>query len=302
MKKLLSLLISLVLIINTISMSVAFAETKYVEVTEASAPIRNDCYDTGNVLYWVPRGTMLEVLDSTYNWYLRQWYKVSYDTGYSCCVGWIWSGNVIEHKHNYVKYNYNGNTFGVCEKCKTISVERVSTVKLNKADALAAAIPLAATAAAADGPIPVGDIAAVFILGLAYLELGREASYTQIREMVGAIAIDDYIRDSNVCNNYSFYKVQRVSGGLIKIDNICMNVFQAFICSRYCGIDVWTHSQEAAVLCVDMNSSGWFGPERDNNKPDYYYHFHYGWDHNHQDVGTHVFFGRTENGQEPGFY
>lgn len=299
MKKLFALLISLVLVANLFPMSLAMAETQYVEVTESSAPIRDDCYETGNALYWVPRGTMLQVIDSKLNGYLNRWYRVSYDTGYSCALGWIWSGNVKEHKHNFIRYRYNGNTFGVCEGCKTVAVEKVTTVPVKKANALAAAMPAAAAAAALDGPIPVGDIAAGFILVLACLEMNMDVTETEVREWVGEIAIDDYI-ESDTCSELSFYRVYRSGGLLKKMDGQCLNAFQAFICSRYKGFDVWTMSPEQAYICANMNYGGWY-MERDKDRPDYYYHYHYGIDAAHKETDTHVFFGRTETGLEPGF-
>ena len=299
MKKMFTVLIALIMLINLLPVSVASAETEYVEVSEYSAAIRNDYYDTSDVLQWVSRGTMLRVLDSKLNWHLNRWFKVEYDTGYSCCIGWIWSGEVNTHQHNYVKYNYNGNTFGVCSKCNSIAIEKVSTVKRGSAEALAATLPAAAGLAAADGPLPVGDIAGVFILVLASLELGQTASNTQMREWVRTASLDEFARSRNACDEFSFYKVQRTNDGrLIKIDNICMNIFQAFVCSRYLGIDVWTPSPDAALICAGMNGR-FYGPERDLDQVDYYYHFHYGKDKQNKEAKTHVFFGPTDSGLVP---
>ena len=301
MKKFLSVFLSLVLLINILPLGAAMADTQYVEVTADSAPIRDDYYETGSVLYWASRGGMLKVVKTKTNMYFNKWYYVEYDTGYSCGRGWIYSGNIKEHSHNYQTYNYNGNKFGVCTKCGTVSIERTRTVEMSRADAFVAALPAAGVAAGADGPIPAGDVVAVVILGLALLELGQTPSTYQIQEWAESVDIADYVREDNTCSIESFYKVQR-AGNLVKIDNRCMNAFQAFLCSRFLGYDVWTMDPQAAVLCASMNGGRFFGPERDANKADYYYHYHYGTDHQHKDTETHVFFGQTESGLVPATY
>ena len=299
MKKFLSVFLSLVLLINILPLGAAMADTQYVEVTADSAPIRNDYYETGDALQWVSRGTMLKVIKTKTNMYFNKWYQVEYETGYSCVRGWIYSGNIKEHSHNYQTYEYNGNKFGVCTKCGTISVERVRTVETTRADALAAALPAAGVAAGADGPIPVGDIVGLFILGLACLEIGRTPTTTMIREWIDSISIPDYIRENNACTVESFYLVS-LGDNLQKLDNNCMNPFQAFVASRYYGFNVWTMDPDAALLCVSFNGSRFFGPEKDSKNPDRKYnHYHYGRDHKDKDAETHVFFGTNNWGETP---
>ena len=301
MKKVFSVLIALVLLVNLLPLSTALADTKYVEVVARNAAIRDDYYDTGNVLAWVSWDTRLRVIDSKTNWYLNKWYKVEYDTGYSCVRGWIYSGDVAEHTHRYQEYYYNGNKFGVCTSCGAVSVEQTRTVEMSRAEALAAALPAAGVAAGADGPIPVGDIVGLFILGLAAIEVGMNPSTYQVKEWADTVDMDEFVREKDTCSNESFYKVQR-AGNLVKIDNICMNTFQAFVCSRFMGIDVWTMSPEAAIACGMLNLGRFFGPERDAGQPDHYYHYHYGTDHNNMDASTHIFFGQTDSGLVPTSY
>ena len=105
--------------------------------------------------------------------------------------------------------------------------------------------------------------------------------------------------ENNQCSVESFFRVERVSTGLRKIDNTCLNAFQAFLCSRFLNTDVWTMSPDAAYLCAAMNGR-FYGPEKDNkNNENKYYHYHYGMNYNDRDANTHVFFGTTDNGDIP---
>ncbi len=301
--KVLAIITSLILIINMLPMSTAVADAEYVEVTENSAPIRNDYYDTGDVLQWVSRGTMLRVIDSKRNLYLNKWYEVQYDTGYSCIRGWIYSGDVSEHSHEYQRFSYNGNTFGICTKCKTVSMERVTTVRSSQADALVAAIPTAGGLAAADGPLPVGEIAGLIVLGIAYLEIGNTVSSTVVREWIDSVSLDEIMRELDSCSPQSFYRVSRTANGLVKKDGECLSVLQAFLESRFNRTDVWTIDKDAAETCAKLNFGRFFGPERDSKDCETkYYHFHYGTSHKNKDASTHVFYGTTDNGETPGLY
>ena len=293
MKKFIAILISIVMLMNLIPMAASASSDNYVEVTKDSAPVRSTYYETGDVCRWVSYGTTLRVVDTTINSHLNTWFKVEYDTNR---YGWIWSGNVKTHQHNYYKVNYNGNTFGICQKCYTISVERVSTVEVNKMDSAALAIPL--VLGACDGLLPIGDVVGVLLVSVAMLEMGQSVTTTQIREMVDTMDLRDYTKGINSCGVESFYKVQPVGNSLQKLDSRCLNVLQAFVCSRFMGINVWTETQAAAMACASMNGY-FYGPERDYDQPGYWYHFHYGRDKNHKETRTHIFFGTNDYGQRP---
>jgi len=293
MKRFVSVLLSVLIVFNLLP-AVSLAETKYVEVKKDSAPIRDTYYDVGNVYEWVGSGTALKVLDTKTNKYHNLWYKVEHNG----TRGWIWEGNVRNHSHNYQRITYNGNTFGVCERCGTISVERVTTVPLKKADSLALAIPSAIGASALDGPFPFGEIAGLFIMGLALIEMSGSATETQIREMAETADLSEFSKGNDQCSLESFYKVQRAGGVLKHIDHKCMDTIQAFICVRYLGIDVWTASPSAALECAAMNW-GRFFMERDSNQPSYYYHYHLGASHKDMDSNAHIFFGTNDLGESP---
>lgn len=297
MKKVLSVFLCVVLLTNLIPIA-ASADTQYVEVIKDSAPIRDTYYETGNVLKWVSRGTMLRVIDTTINSKLNTWLRVEYDTGYSCGWGWIYSGNVSTHQHNYERFYYNGNTFCVCRTCNTISIEKITTVEVSKANSVALALPSAAAAAAVDGPIPVGDVAALFILLIACFEMGQDVTTSQVVEMVDTMDLERFTEGSNQCGLDSFYKVARVPTGLKKIDNKCLNIMQAFVCVRFGFCDVWTETQLSAKLCAAINGNYW-GPEIDADQPNYFQHFHLGTDHKHKDSDLHIFFGTSPSGQYP---
>lgn len=274
----------------------AMAETRYIEVKKDSAPIRDTYYDVGNAYEWVGRGTVMKVIGSKTNKYFNVWYKVEHNG----TVGWIWEGNVRDHTHSYKRVSYNGNTFGICEKCGTISVERVSTMSVQKADSLALAIPTALGASAADGPLPIGEVVGLCILVLAMFDLTGNVTETQIREMADTADLADFSKGSDVCGIESFHKVMRVGGKLKYMDNKCLDAIQAFVCARYLGIDVWTELPSQALICASMNW-GRFFMERDANKPDYYYHYHLGTSHQDMDSQAHIFFGTNDYGEKPSY-
>jgi len=303
MKKIISVLMCLVLLVNVLPMTVALADNDYVVVTKDSAPIRNDYYETGDVMKWVPYGTVLQVVGTKTNSHFNLWLKVRFDDPdrHMCREGWIYSGNVQEHRHNYIRYNYNGNTFCVCEDCHTISIEQVRTVPLSRMDSISLAVPTAIGTAMADSPaIGPADVAAVFILIMAAFEIGTEPQMTEVIEMVDTMDITKFTEGTNKCGIDSYYKVELLPTGLKKMDDKCMNIFQAFICARMNVANVWTETMAAAEACAALNGRGrYFGPERDKEQPAYFYHYHLGRNADHKDSPRHIFFGTNDYGQRP---
>ena len=74
---------------------------------------------------------------------------------------------------------------------------------------------------------------------------------------------------------------------------------EAFICVRFLGFDVWTMIQENAEALAMINMGRYYGPERDKDKPEYWYHYHLGTNYENRDTDTHIFFGTNGYFQVP---
>lgn len=102
-------------------------------------------------------------------------------------------------------------------------------------------------------------------------------------------------RNENICSQYSFRKVQRVNGGLKYIDKYCMDPAEAYIYLTAIGGDVYTESEDSAMMLVaQIHGSGIC--ERDKDKKSYFYHYHLG---TNREIGGHIFFGSNDFGEVP---
>lgn len=90
MKKLMSILLIVVLFVSMLPLNALAATPRYVQVTKDNAPLRSGKAEKYSVVVRATKGTILEVLDSSYNWYLNKWYKVKIANG----SAYIYSGNV----------------------------------------------------------------------------------------------------------------------------------------------------------------------------------------------------------------
>lgn len=90
MKRLTSVLLILCLLMTILPLTALAASRQYVEVTKADAPLRSGNTEKHSVVVRATKGTVLEVLDTSYNTYLNKWYKVKTASG----SAYIYSGNV----------------------------------------------------------------------------------------------------------------------------------------------------------------------------------------------------------------
>lgn len=291
MKKLLSIILAAVMLIGTIPV-VSSAAYSYVEVTRDNAPIRRGCYESSSVAARVSKGTVLEVTGSCHNIYLNKWYRLSYN-GQTC---YIYSGNVKTHSHAYTPLYFNGVTYNICN-CGSITVSASSTAKKNEGVKVASSAALAIPLVAVDGPLPFGDIAAagVLIVGSCIALNLAVPAVEQLAEMISEADFDDYLKKrENVCTVDSFRKVKRVNGTLKYIDNYCMDMVEAYVYVRLVGGDVYTASEDNALMLAAMHGSGIM--ERDKDQESYFYHYHLGLNRN---IKGHIFFGANDFGQVP---
>lgn len=306
MKKAIAVLMTIVLLLTALTPTPAFAATSYYDVTRDNAPIRSEPYETASVIMECPYGMMLEVSGWTVNRYLNKWMEVNVD-GRVC---YIYSGNVDRHSHVYQTVHFNDETYRFC-KCGTI--ERTAGGPKLSGAALTAGTALvrfvnspayygaASAATLADGPFPVGDVIALgmTVIGTCVSAHMAMPTIESIVELVTDEEFNAYLRnrDRNICTPYSFRKVQRLNGALRYIDEYCMDEIEAMIYVRALKGDVYTSSEDAAMMLVAKYGAGVC--ERDKDAVSYYFHYHLTHGNAQKRYGGHVFFGTNDLGQVP---
>ena len=267
-----------------------------VTVTKDNAALRTDANEKASIAFRAPKGTVLEYSGTRTTSFLNRnkWYIISYNGE----TYYLFSGNAEVHVHKWEdQFSFESETYKICNcgyiQVSHITKERISIVK----SAAAAAIPVATGLAVADGPLPVGDIVAGVVLvaaaATAYNVTIPDTSYV---EVITDEAFTDYLKnEGSKCTEFSFRRVMRVGGKLKYMDEYCMDMAEAYVCARYLGIDVYTKSEDAAMIMV----ATFFGSgicERDKDKETYFYHYHFGTDRN---IKVHVFFGANDFGETP---
>lgn len=90
MKRTLTLLLAVVLLVTMLPLTAFAAKKQYLEVTKDNAPIRAKASEKGKIVQRCPKGVILEAEGSKINLYLNKWYKVRWKGD----VCFIYSGNV----------------------------------------------------------------------------------------------------------------------------------------------------------------------------------------------------------------
>lgn len=271
----------------------------YLKVIKNNAPVRAGNTNKGAVIEKVPSGTILECTGSNYNYKLNKWYQVQYlgKTRH------IYSSNVTELSHSYDHLDFDGVTYNICD-CGHVTVTSTTEMKVLQANSFAAYgtqyLPLAATAAASDTVLPVGDAIGLLILAYGAVTMATNSSISSAaaQEISETLDFDKYLKaNSNTCSTASFRMVLRHTGGnLTYLGKTCYNAAQAYILARF-GADVYTTYQANAFLAASMHPGGCFS-EIDKFQPNYYYHYHLGANHGSK-VGGHIFYGLTPSGLTP---
>lgn len=299
LKKIMAVSLSTLLVLgcciyNDIEVQAAETPKKFVDVIVDNADLRSCASKSGEKIADTYYGRVLAVVNETINEYGNLWYEISWE----CEPGdgataYIYSGKVEDHSHAYMCKEVEGVQFSYCN-CGDVYIEETTYMEVSHADALVlGAISTAGATSLTDGPLPVGDlIGAVLVAGtwcLAY----SGAIPSELQDVTTDVDFMEYIRDNGeICSNENFRMVERANGSLQVIGNACLNICQAYVFSRYCKGDVWTSEMSVAQECVKLNRE-YFGPEVDKDKPGYFYHFHYGSDHNNC-VGGHVFYDKGQ--------
>ncbi len=280
MKRIISLLLAVVLVLNYVpaaSAATPMSSDEYIEVTSATAPLREGPGKTYDEIVTLEQGDCLMVTGFTENKHGHIWFEVEY-AGVRC---YIYSEHAEEfHKHNY---NVVSDGLSVC-KCGMYTIDSTSPIlqtgvatagTLLGAEAVAAAGQLSA----AGGTIATGFTAAfpyvaVVVVGGLLIYMAVSKSGTQVRNItkVESIAdVQDLVGSSNNGNTYfaaafSFGKHPALliaSKGMDLneatdyLGKIASNPFRATIAglSGKSMFNIWTFSENLAKkLCVNFTS------------------------------------------------
>lgn len=298
MKKIISMILILSLLIGILPTSASAAGNSYIEVTRENAPIRKEASEKADIVVRCKEGTVLSSTGSCWNWYLNKWYKVDLDGQ----TYYIYSGNVKNHKHDPTDLNINGICYSVC-KCGDVSVSADSEEQKAESQTVLGATSMAIPLMTMDGPLPIGDlIAAGILITSACLSMHYAVPLAEdLAVMLSEVDFDDYLqnRDENTCSTDSFRRVERFPGGLKYTDQYCMDIVEAYVYVRLIQGDVYTANEDAALLLAAMHGSAIM--ERDKASPNkdittYFYHYHLG---TGRVSKAHIFFGLNDAGQGP---
>ncbi len=172
--------------INSHSANVYPQGAKLMEVKKNNAPLRTSYSEKAKAIYKCKTGTVLQVVNQTYNSYNNLWYQVKYNSK----TYWIYSGNVKAHKCDFeylscgdINYSFCncGKVTGQATSCSTVYGVQYTFdggYKLQKTNSLQAVIPpvsqipvkeiiqsgIAAALSIADGPLPFGELLAAALI------------------------------------------------------------------------------------------------------------------------------------------
>ena len=269
-----------------------------LDVKKSNAPIRSGAGSKYAVIARCSDAAVLASSGSCRNGSFRKWYKVDLDGE----TGYIYSGNVSVHKHNEQELHINGVIYGVCN-CGMVTAKASNGKSIGEATKVMGSLTLALPLAAADGPLPIGDIAFAVIAVIA-LCVAHDYPIPETAEISAAVTEADFVdylrgRAENTCSDSSFRRVSRFPGGLKYLDNYCMDRAEAFLYVQLTGCDVYTANENEALLLAAMYGAAIM--ERDKARPSkdittYFYHYHLGTDRTNK---AHVFFGLNDAGVGP---
>lgn len=308
MKRTISIILVVAMLIAVLPAQCFAASTTLLEVTVDNAPIRGANNNKGKVITRCAKGSVLESTGYCINSSLNKWYKVKWNGG----SYYIYSGNVKKHVHSYKSLESCGIHYLICD-CGDIKVDDsvYTVIEVQKVEYQAAYVDLARDLAMADGPFPYGDVAGLAIIagGLAYegALLATQAA-TKALQNINYTAITDVLQNINFSkvkeygkredkDLYTYRAVVRIGGQLKYVDNIKMNIVQAYAYCHDLGMDVYTETFEGAEALAMLGGSHF--SEIDKNKPDYFYHFHYGTNYPRYTTGGHIFYGASPSGLIP---
>lgn len=290
--KLIAAALALAIALSTFPVSAVAvaAQTEYLEVVIDEAPIREDCYKTGKVVARCTRGAVLESSGTITNKHSNTWYRVEYNGK----ERYIYSENVRKHNHNYQSLELENIKVKICKNCGEIAPgENTSSTYMEYVKLATTALPVI------DGALPVGDIIAAILVAYSVAKFSQAMVpvAADIIDQIREIDFSEYLRKraENSCTPYTFRRVVRFPGGLKYLDSDCMDYAEAFVWTLVFRGDVYTASEDAALILASMSPNGSIC-ERDKDKISYFYHYHLSQDRSEK---AHVFFGTNDLGDTP---
>ena len=300
MKRTICLLLVIVMVIGMLPLTAFAASKNYIEVVK-EAPLRTKGDGGASVAMRCEEGVVLESLGTYFNWRkLSKWHKVKvpgYDDIY-----YIYDGNVKSHTYEATELTINGIVYKVCG-CGEITAETATQEERKEANVVLSSVPLAIPFAFADGPLPIGDIAAavITIVGVCVAHDYAIPAAEELAVMATEADFDKYFEDraENTCSRYSFRRVVRFPGGLKYTDQYCMDAAEAFVYVSLIHGDVYTADEDSALMLAAMFGSAIMerdkaSPKKDNTT--YFFHYHVGTDRVNK---SHIFFGLNDLNQGP---
>lgn len=156
------------------------------------------------------------------------------------------------------------------------------------------ALPLATS----DGLLPFGDLAtdAILIVGACIAHDNKIPTTKKLAELIFEADFKEYFKDreTNICSMYSFRRVARYPGGLKYMDDYCMNQVEAFLYVSLLEGDVYTASEDAALMLAAIMERDKASPTKDVTT--FFFHYHAGIGRSN---GAHIFFGLNDLGYGP---
>jgi hypothetical protein len=223
----------------------------------------------------------------------------------------------------YKSFEFYDVTYKVCA-CGNIKVDANTTAKYQEGVKLAGTVSVTSpltvglasglSVGAVDGPFPVADLLG-FVVGILATCLAHDMSVpavTSIETNLSIADFDEYLKKKdNKCGNSTFRKVVRVNGKLKYVDKYCMDIVEAYFyvrlfSSRAFEVNVYTPSEDAALMLASCHLGFASFPERDKDKVTYFHHYHLTFsksldldDVKKAKLNAHIFFGTNDLGETP---
>lgn len=299
MKRIICAILVVVLMIGMLPVTASAAGSTYIEVTKHNAAVRTKADGDASIALRVNAGTVLESVGTRYNWKkFSNWYEIRIPGKEG--TFFIYAGNVKIHAHETTDLKVNDIVYKICA-CGYIDTETTTASQKEEANLILSSTALALPLV--DGPLPLGDLAAVSILILGAC-IAHDYAVPTAEELADLISEADFRkyledREENSCSPYSFRRVSIHPGYLKYKDQYCMDPVEAYLYVRLLQGNVYTSSEESALILAAMFGSAIMERDKATPKKDittYFFHFHVGTDRKNR---GHIFFGLNDLGQTP---
>ena len=299
MKKMICAILVVVLIVGMIPITAFAAGNTYIEVTKDQAAVRTKADGDAKIALRLEEGVVLESVATHYNWKkLSNWYEIRIPGKEG--TYFIFAGNVKIHEHETTSITVNDIVYKICN-CGNIRAETTTAEQNEEASLVLGSATLALPLV--DGPLPLGDLAAaaVVIVGACIIHDYVIPEAEDLADMISEADFKKYLedREENTCSPYTFRRVAIKPGYLKYQDQYCMDAIEAYLYVRLLQGNVYTSSEDSALILASMFGSAIM--QRDKATPTkdittYFFHYHVGTERKNK---AHIFFGLNDLGQGP---